>query len=354
MVEGLRSIPDKATRVLESTKTLGQYMRKQFVEAAEKKREGIPVAWVHLGGVVDILRAFDIACLYPENFCAGCAASGVGPRLIEVATGEWGFDRDLCSYFTMNFGYVAEGRNWQDVKYPSGGLILPDILVGDCLSCVHRVGWWHWINRVLKVPSFIFEGPIMAQWMTSSNMDSHVIEYMVAQLKDLISFLEEHTGQKLDPKRLRQAVAASAESTRLAHELATLCGETIPCPAGVEDFAYWLAGVGALRGHADGISFLKTVKAEVEERVARGQGVLENEKYRIYCSGNLPYYALGMLNYIHRYGGVFVGDWIYRCFCNPEVELDPDNPLESLAKHYLGYALNISYDKHWAYHAKAI
>lgn len=73
----IRTIPDKVSRVLESTKVLGKLIRKQFTEAAEWKEAGKPVAWVHLGGVIDILRAFDIACLYPENFCAGCAASGV-------------------------------------------------------------------------------------------------------------------------------------------------------------------------------------------------------------------------------------------------------------------------------------
>jgi benzoyl-CoA reductase/2-hydroxyglutaryl-CoA dehydratase subunit BcrC/BadD/HgdB len=333
---------------------VGKYSKKIYAEAVEAKEQGKPVIWIHLAGIIDLIRAFDVASLAPENNAAACAATGIAPKLIEVSTEKWGFDRSLCSYFTINFGFAAEGRNWQGVKFPSGGLTMPDLLIGDCLSCIHRVGWWRWLEKILKVPTFIFDGPLFAQGMDFTKPDPSVIGYMVSQMRETITFMEEHTGQKFDLDRFREVLRKSEKATKLAYEISTLCGETIPAPAGVEDFAHWLFALNVLRGTQDSVDFLQTAYNEVQARTANKQAMVPEERYRLFVSGNLPYYALGILSYVHRYGAACVGDWLYRVFCNPEIPFDYEKPLESYAQHILGYALNWSYEKNWQYHEKTL
>lgn len=338
-------IPERAALWLETSKRIGPLAKKTVTEAFEARQAGKPVAWVHLGGVMELVRAFDIALLYPENYCTAIAAAGVASPCIDVAVNR-GFPRYACSYFTINFGQVAGAQGRPDLKFPGGGLAMPDLLVGDAVSCVHRIGWWRAIDEVLKVPLFVFDGPLLSQRMTRGKVDNHVIEYMTSKMKELVSFLEEHTGQKLDEERLKQVMKLSEESTQLAWEIVELSGKTVPCPSGLEDFVYLLYALNCMLGTQESVDYLRAGRDELKARVQRGESALAEEKYRLLFSGNVPYYALGVLSYPHKYSAIFVGDpLLCLTFCNPLVPLDLERPYETLARKYLGYWLNLSYEK---------
>jgi benzoyl-CoA reductase/2-hydroxyglutaryl-CoA dehydratase subunit BcrC/BadD/HgdB len=338
-------VPERPALALETSKRIGALAKKEFATAAEYKQRGKPVAWVHLGGVMELVRAFDIATLYPENYGAAMAAARVAAPCIDVAERR-GYPRYMCSYFTINCGFTAGAKDLPGIKFPAGGLIMPDLLLPDSISCVHRVGWFRVIQDILKVPTFVFDGPFFSQRMSRDQIDGHVLEYMVSQMKELIAFLEEHTGQKFDEERLREVMKLSQKTTELAQEIADLMGKTVPCPAGVEDQVYWLYALNCLLGTPDSVEFLQAVRDEVKGKVEKGEGCLPEEKYRLMFTGNVPYYALGVLSYLHKYGAIFVGDPILCItFCNPLVPLNLENPYETLARKYLGYWLNLSYDK---------
>jgi benzoyl-CoA reductase/2-hydroxyglutaryl-CoA dehydratase subunit BcrC/BadD/HgdB len=183
--------------------------------------------------------------------------------------------------------------------------------------------------------------------MTRDRVDKHVVEYEVAQFKELVSFLEQQTRQKFDQEKLKEVMNLSDEATRLAWEITKLQTMTIPCPSGLEDAAYMLYPLDCLIGTQESVDFFRAAKEELEARVAKGESALPEEKYRLMLSGNLPYYALGVLSYPHKYGAIFVGDPLLTLtFSNPMIPLDLDRPLETLARKYMGYWLNLSFEKH--------
>lgn len=94
------------------------------------------------------------------------------------------------------------------------------------------------------------------------------------------------------------------------------------------------------------VDCLKETKVELEARVARGKSALLEEKYELVCMGNSPYYALGVLSYVHKYGAIFVAVRVLPLtFSNPMIPLDLDKPLETLARKYSSYYLNLSFDR---------
>lgn len=84
-------------------------------------------------------------------------------------------------------------------------------------------------------------------------------------------------------------------------------------------------------GSHRGIDILEQAVKEIEGKVARGEGAVPEEKFRILFEGLPPWYSLGLFNYIQdHHGAVSVVEtyplnWTYS-------KLDPDYPLESLVR----------------------
>jgi benzoyl-CoA reductase subunit B len=338
-------IPARATRVLETSKKMGQLAKKEISDGIQAKQAGKPVTWMGLSGILEPLRAFDIVQQFPENYGTATAAAGSAPACIEYTT-NYGFPRDLCSYFTINFGYVMGAKDRSDLKFPGGGLSMPDFLVIDTTNCIHRTGWWRTINEILKVPFFVVDSPWLSQRTSIDNIDEHFVEYLAPQIRELISFLEDVTKQKFEEDSLKQAMVWSRQGQELAWEIVQLQCKTVPCPAGADDYVYLLYAINCLAGTRLGADMLREARDEIKVRIERKESVVPEEKYRLLFMGNPSYFALGIYSYVHKYGAVFVADPVlFNAFCNPFSPLDLEHPYESLAKEYMGKWLNFSYDK---------
>ena len=243
MSEKEAGIPQRMTLSLETSKKLGALAKKEYSQAREYKEMGKPLIWSTVAGpLLELLRGFDVACLYPENNGAATAAAGIAPQCIDYAV-DMGFPRDMCSYFTINCGFVAGAKDRSDLRFPAGGLPPPDMLIADSTACVHRVIWFRVIQRLLNIPMFTLDMPFFVQRMTWDRIDDHVLEYLVSQMKELISFVEEHTGQKFDEQRLKEAARLSYKSQVLFGEACDLA-KRVPCPFSVEDVAHILRAIG--------------------------------------------------------------------------------------------------------------
>jgi benzoyl-CoA reductase/2-hydroxyglutaryl-CoA dehydratase subunit BcrC/BadD/HgdB len=86
--------------------------------------------------------------------------------------------------------------------------------------------------------------------------------------------------------------------------------------------------------------FFLNLKAELEEKIAQKEGVVEDEKYRLLWGGGLPsWFALSDFNYFNSKGAVFPAETTYRMVAPiAEMELPKTNdPVEHLAWRWLGY-----------------
>jgi benzoyl-CoA reductase/2-hydroxyglutaryl-CoA dehydratase subunit BcrC/BadD/HgdB len=121
-----------------------------------------------------------------------------------------------------------------------------------------------------------------------------MLEYVLAQLQELIRFVEGVTGRTLSLKRLRRVANAANETVELWSEIRALC-KARPSPLNAPDLFVNMAPIVVLRGTDAAVRFYRHLKAEVEERVRNGVGAIPEEKYRFY-------------NYFVDYGACFVVD----------------------------------------------
>ncbi len=76
------------------------------------------------------------------------------------------------------------------------------------------------------------------------------------------------------------------------------------------------------------VNFLKDVLQEVNEKVARGEGVIPNEKIRLFWD-NIPlWYNMKLFNYFEKWDAVVVAETYSAAW---SLRMDPNKPLESIA-----------------------
>ncbi|MHB8156257.1 MAG: 2-hydroxyacyl-CoA dehydratase, partial [Desulfocucumaceae bacterium] len=179
---------------------------------------GRPLAWVTSGAPVELLRAFKIHPVYPEQYGAICSTKKATVDLCQVAEAA-GFSQDLCSYARSHIGSVLR----PDLA-PMGGLPRPDLLFACNNICGTVLKWYEALSRILNIPLLMLDTPYLP-----GDYESHTKDYVLDQLKDMIKFLEKFTGRRFDPKALEKNSALSNEAVTLWKEIRQHC-QTKPSP----------------------------------------------------------------------------------------------------------------------------
>lgn len=315
-------------RKLATSKDLTHLMTRYY---ATRKLVGKiqPLAWVSSGAPVEILIGMGVATVYPENYGALLGAQRAAVALAQVAE-ERGFSPDLCSYARAHIGSVLDPRN-----APQGGLPKPDLLIACNNICGTVVKWYQALAQELNVPLFVLDTP----YQHESSLTDHAVQYVAAQLEELIAWITRHTGRRLNQKRFHQALELSNQTVTLWREIRELC-QTRPSPLNAPDLFLTMAPIVVLRGTKEAVAFYRKLKAEVEERVERGEGAILEERYRLLWDNIAIWYQLFRLfNLFTEAGACFVVDTYTNAW---SVAVVPDEPILGLARTYSTVYINQS------------
>ncbi len=315
-------------RKLESSKDLTRLMTRYYAtrKVAGKVR---PLAWVTSGAPVEILVGMGVATVYPENYGALLGAQKAAVPLAMVAE-EHGYSPDLCSYARCHVGSVLDPQN-----APQGGLPKPDLLVASNNICGTVIKWYQALAQQLNVPFFLLDAP----YQHEPGLPDHTLQYVAAQLEDLIAWVTEHTGRKLNERKFERALHLSNEAVTLWREIRELC-QARPSPLNAPDLFLTMAPIVVLRGSKDAVTFYRKLKAEVEERVSRGEGAILEERYRLLWDNIAIWYRLFRLfSLFTDAGACFVVDTYTNAW---SVSVDTDDPILGLARTYATVYINQS------------
>ena len=306
---------------LRISKELWSIVPQYFADAHAAKAEGRPVGWMPpMNGAIEVFRAMDIIPVMPENWSPVCAATGLAPECMEAAE-RMGYSRDLCGYLRNALGYISEAMDKPD--QPFGGLPAPDFIIAFGGGCIPAMKIFQGFSRHFKVPTFVADGPQIAP----EGLDEETLAFAVDHFKELIGFLEEQTGQKLDMDRLKEVVRLSDRACELWDEIMDY-RRCVPTPFSAAELGVMFVMV-VLPGTQLAVDFLERFKAEVKERAEAGIGVVPQEKFRLFWD-NIPlWYNMGLFNYFEQFGGVVVAETYSAAW---SIRLDPEKPLESLAR----------------------
>jgi benzoyl-CoA reductase/2-hydroxyglutaryl-CoA dehydratase subunit BcrC/BadD/HgdB len=315
-------------RKLATSKDLTRLMTRYYVtrKMAGKVR---PLAWVTSGAPVELLIGMGVATVYPENYGALLGAQRAAVPLAQVAE-EQGYSPDLCSYARCHVGSVLEPRG-----APQGGLPRPDLLVACNNICGTVIKWYQALAQELRVPLFLVDAP----YQHEPDLPEHTIQYVAAQLEDLVAWVTRHTGRKLNDKKLAKALALSNQAVALWREIRELC-QARPSPLNAPDLFLTMAPIVVLRGTKDAVTFYQKLKAEVEERVARGEGAILEERYRLLWDNIAIWYRLFRLfSLFTDAGACFVVDTYTNAW---SASVTVDEPILGLARTYSTVYINQS------------
>ena len=322
-------------RKLATSKDLTRLMTRYY---ATRKVVGKvrPLAWVTSGAPVEILVGMGVATVYPENYGALLGAQRAAVPLAQVAE-EQGFSPDLCSYARCHVGSVLDPQN-----APQGGLPKPDLLVASNNICGTVIKWYQALAQQLNVPFFLLDAPYQHEPGLpdhAPDLPDHALQYVAAQLEDLIAWVTEHTGRKLNQRKFDQALQLSNEAVTLWRDIRELC-QARPSPLNAPDLFLTRAPIVVLRGSKDAVTFYRKLKTEVEERVSRGEGAIVEERYRLLWDNIAIWFRLFRLfSLFTDAGACFVVDTYTNAW---SVSVDTDDPILGLARTYSTVYINQS------------
>ena len=221
---------------LQSLKEINSVMTRYYVQRKAMARVK-PLAYVTSGAPVELMEAMGILTLYPENYGALCGARKVAVDLCQVAEAT-GYPADLCSYARSHIGAVLQPRD-----APLNGLPRPDLLVCCSNICGTVLKWYQALAALYNVPLFVLDVPF--QRITPA--EPHIVAYVTDQLREFVTWLEAHTGRRLEPDRFHAVLTLSQQAVALWQEILEF-GQHRPSPINAPDLFIAMAPIVALRG----------------------------------------------------------------------------------------------------------
>lgn len=313
-------------RMLGTSLEASRARKAYWARLRDSKRQGIPVVATVGFPPREILHAMGVPTLGMESLSIQASTKQLSAHYCEIAE-QQGFARGLCAVHKALLGIAAtEDRD----PYVDSMFVKPDLIMGSPFPCnSESKSFLYWVER-FGCPYHVVDVPINT-W--GNNIAGHAVEYLVGEYKQMIAFLEEH-GFHYEPARLSQAVRNSRRTLELWREVEE-CRKAIPTPMTTVD---GLSCIGytfiSLLGSDAAVELFVRLRDEVAARVKNGEGVIPDERLRLYLVGVPPMYNLGLLNYPEKYGAVVVKsdlDFLGGGLADPST-MDPDSPFEALAR----------------------
>jgi benzoyl-CoA reductase/2-hydroxyglutaryl-CoA dehydratase subunit BcrC/BadD/HgdB len=134
----------------------------------------------------------------------------------------------------------------------------------------------------------------------------------------------------MDWGRLAEIVAVMDKQIELFRDICEL-RKAVPSPFRTQGFLELLTIDYLFPGQPEAITYLETLRQELADMVAKGEGAVPNERFRLMSFFVPPMYLIGALDRMSReFGAVSVTEPFFTYW--GEGRLDPSRPLESVAQ----------------------
>ena len=280
-----------------------------FRRVRSAREEGKPLVAHTIFIPTELLFAMDVVPFYLEGMCEIIARVN-GMEDTFSAAKSAGFASEICSGHRLVDGTVMKG--WMP---------RPDAFVWSNLVCDLTLKTGDFLSALYDRPGYYLDRPYR------HNEDG--LRYYVRELEELVRFLEDLTGRKMDWDRLKEIMEYSRQSTELFREIGEL-RKLVPSPMRNQHMIEMILAQLLLSGSKELVDFYTAVRDEVRVAAEKGEGVIPEEKYRLLTFFFYPAYLWKLLDAIqNEYGAAIVTEPHLTPWA--DADIDPDRPLESLA-----------------------
>ncbi|MBW2005996.1 MAG: 2-hydroxyacyl-CoA dehydratase, partial [Deltaproteobacteria bacterium] len=335
----------KRRTATEAAASIGPMVKAAIGGTIQAKQEGKKLAYTFIVCSYDeILWAMDIVPVWTENYAGVCGAKRDAERFLERAE-SLGFSRSLCTYALCGLGFDQwrEKLGEMPPDAPWGGQARPDMMLSSGqILCDPRNKWYQAAQQFMPDVPIYDVGlpyPLYEDDIEVADVQDYYIKHITEELRGLVTFLEKQTGKKMDYDRLSESVDLGERTWNMIWETYEL-RRAVPTPMGTGDAMNTMVPMVFMMGTQQCYDFYLALNKELKDKIARKEGVVENEKYRLLWGGGLPsWFALTDFNYFNSKGAVFPVETTYRMI-EPIYRLnipDTNDPIERLAWRWFGY-----------------
>ncbi len=352
-----KTAPSKKS--LQTAREVWPYVKEEYAAAHRAKAEGKPIVWSCAVLPKELYWAMDVHPVFPEHYAVitgmmrrgGSKDENVEKEAVRFArvAESAGFSSYLCGYARSSIGYTMLG-DFEDA--PLGGLPKPDMIISTSFVCDLRGKWLRYLAQKLDVPFYVLDVPergcdmaLIQPGLRSallpfynkirrgerdlfvSPVADHELDYTETQWRELIRFIEEVTGHKYDQDRFNEVMETSYRTNEIRLEILEL-RKARPAPMGVADGLSTMYPGLYTTGTQKAYDFYVRLRDELKARVAKNEGIIPNERFRLLWMGLAPWFNMSLFNYFEKYGGVFVFEPIYNMV--PFPPRTPENPIREL------------------------
>ncbi len=329
----------------EQSMLLQKRMIADHYEALERARdEGRKVVYTFVpGNLTELMRSFDVLPVLPEINALQSGMRRLSGGYIAEAE-KHGHSEDVCTYVKCDIGMLKQGN-----VGPTGRrLPEPDLLLLSYTGCFTFMKWFELLRQEYDCPVAMLHVPYQADGRIHDHQRGYVVDQLTSQV---IPALEKVTGRRFDRERLARSLALSAAAE---DDLVWVLESASNVPSPIDAYFGGVYYIGpmftAFRGTDEGVDYYRTLRAEIEQRLADGlgpltpEGELGEERYRLVVEGPpnwtsfrefwKMFYDEGAVVVASSY--TKVGGLYDRGFRH-----DPERPLETLADYCLGCYTNL-------------
>ena len=267
------------------------------------------VVWMSAFTPVELAYAMDAIPILPEIVAALVSYLGRAPAL--MALGNSHLSTDVCSFYRCALGLALEDF-----------LPRPDVIVSCSYLCDGANKFFSYLSKKYDCPHLLLDPPY--------GNGQGAVEYVRGQLHDILEDMADVLGQRTNPERLREVVRLSNEA-RTNAERVNRARMARPAPfPGSEGLSY-VAGMGFCSpGSGWGARFFQSLAVDLNHRINLKYGYLPQERRRILWLHHIrPYYKNDIFEFLSSRGVAVCFEEANYLYYPP---LDPDSPLESLAR----------------------
>ena len=233
----------------------------------------------------EILYAMDIVPMHTET-TAWLIASFLKEQPELLAKGaELGLAPEICSPHRCVAGIF--GLN---------AIPRPDVILWSNLICDNTAKSGELMMELSHSPGFFLDNPFQNS--------PEELKYLTGELEDMVRFLEEKSGKKMNWNKLAESIARTNQEIALYREIDEL-RKAVPSPMSISGYLSLLSADYLFPGQPEAIQYLTQLRDELKNMVQQGKGAVSNERFRLMTLFLSPMHLTGYLaGLFEEYGAV--------------------------------------------------
>jgi benzoyl-CoA reductase/2-hydroxyglutaryl-CoA dehydratase subunit BcrC/BadD/HgdB len=274
------------------------------------------VAWCGVLAPFDLLNAMGVTSCFVEFVGAALASGGVAAGFLEEAE-HAGYSTDGCGYHRAVTGATLQGL------MPN-----PGFLIGTSAPCTGGLAIIENLARHFSKDLFVIHVP--------QNDGEAGVAYLADQYRAMTDFVAAHTGEPLDPARLRRAIESVNRVREILLDIYARA-RAVPSPARRRDMANFGIILPLLFGTDAAVRVAEAYRDEFARKVGAGIGGVPGEQVRLLWIQNRIQFQSRVEEMLEdQFGAAIVIDELNDIDWDP---IDPDDPYRGLARRALSVPL---------------